>query len=189
MSRRNGKGTLPLIAGLLLGSALLRVGIGAGDALAKAPASLPPDPEAIAETCPAGEDSAALLAVLQRRAARLDEDEAQMAQRKATLDLIDAEVRQQLAALEAAENSLAATIAVADTAAEADIVQLVAVYEAMKPKDAAALFSEMEPNFAAGFLSRMAPEAAAGVLAGMAPQTAYSISVLLAGRNAAAPKE
>jgi flagellar motility protein MotE (MotC chaperone) len=47
----------------------------------------------------------------------------------------------------------------------------------------------MDPEFAAGFLSRMQPAAAAAVLAGMAPDSAYSISVLIAGRNALAPKD
>ncbi|MEZ5673973.1 MAG: hypothetical protein R3D81_01625 [Thalassovita sp.] len=80
-------------------------------------------------------------------------------------------------------------MAVADQAAERDIGTLVAVYENMKPKDAAPLFEEMDPNFAAGFLSRMKPEAAAGIMAGLSPNVAYTISVVLAGRNAEAPKE
>ena len=46
----------------------------------------------------------------------------------------------------------------------------------------------MEPDFAAGFLGRMRPDAAAAVMAGLTPETAYSISVILAGRNATAPK-
>jgi flagellar motility protein MotE (MotC chaperone) len=58
----------------------------------------------------------------------------------------------------------------------------------MKPKDAAALFEEMDPGFAAGFLGRMRAVAAASVMAGLSPQTAYSVSVIMAGRNANAPK-
>jgi len=46
----------------------------------------------------------------------------------------------------------------------------------------------MAPDFAAGFLSRMQPAAAAAIMAGMTPEQAYSISVLIAGRNAMAPK-
>jgi flagellar motility protein MotE (MotC chaperone) len=46
----------------------------------------------------------------------------------------------------------------------------------------------MDPDFAAGFLGRMRPAAAAGIMAGLSPQKAYTISVLLAGRNAQAPK-
>ena len=46
----------------------------------------------------------------------------------------------------------------------------------------------MEPDFAAGFLARMRPDAAAAIMAGLDPKTAYAISVMFAGRNAAAPR-
>ena len=87
------------------------------------------------------------------------------------------------------EAKLRATLAVADGAAEADVERLTAVYQAMKPKDAAALFETMSPDFAAGFLGRMAPESAAAILSGMSAEAAYGISVIVAGRNAKAPKE
>jgi flagellar motility protein MotE (MotC chaperone) len=35
----------------------------------------------------------------------------------------------------------------------------------------------------------MQPQAAAAILAGMPPDTAYAMSVLIAGRNANAPRE
>jgi flagellar motility protein MotE (MotC chaperone) len=59
----------------------------------------------------------------------------------------------------------------------------------MKPADAAALFQAMAPEFAAGFLGRMQPASAAAVISGMPTDQAYSISVLIAGRNALAPTE
>ena len=80
-------------------------------------------------------------------------------------------------------------LALADGAAEKDIQKLTAVYQAMKPKDAAALFETMSPEFAAGFLGRMPPEAAAAILSGMSSEAAYGVSVIVAGRNAAAPKD
>jgi len=64
---------------------------------------------------------------------------------------------------------------------------LTQVYETMNSADAAALFSQMDPGFAAGFLARMQSDAAAGVLAELDPAIAYSISVLIATRNASAP--
>ena len=80
-------------------------------------------------------------------------------------------------------------MATADKAAENDIGRLTAVYENMKPDQAAALFRLMEPSFAAGFLGRMRPDSAAAILAGLEPDLAYSISVVLAGRNADVPRE
>ena len=59
----------------------------------------------------------------------------------------------------------------------------------MKAEQAAALFEQMEPSFAAGFLGRMRADAAAAILSGLEPELAYSISVVLAGRNADVPRE
>ena len=50
-------------------------------------------------------------------------------------------------------------------------------------------FEEMTPEFAAGFMARMRPDTAAAVMAGLEPATAYSISVVIAGRNARVPTE
>jgi flagellar motility protein MotE (MotC chaperone) len=47
----------------------------------------------------------------------------------------------------------------------------------------------MTPEFAAGFMARMRPDAAAAIMAGLEPATAYSISVVIAGRNARVPTE
>ena len=108
--------------------------------------------------------------------------------RSKALSVIDEEITKRLTALEQAEVELRGTLALADNAAENDLARLTSVYENMKPKDAAALFGAMEPDFAAGFLGRMRPDAAAAVLAGLSPDAAYSISVILASRNANAPK-
>ena len=98
-------------------------------------------------------------------------------------------VADDLRRLEQAEEDLRATMAQADKAAETDIDQLTAVYENMKPDQASALFQMMEPSFAAGFLGRMRSDAAAAILAGLEPDLAYSISVVLAGRNAEVARE
>jgi flagellar motility protein MotE (MotC chaperone) len=99
------------------------------------------------------------------------------------------EILQKLEALEDAEARLSGTISRVETGAEDDISRLTAVYENMKPKEAAELFSQMAPDFAAGFLARMRPDAAAAIMAGLTPRAAYAISVVLAGRNAGAPRE
>lgn len=111
-----------------------------------------------------------------------------MTDRAAAIALADTALRGRLLALEAAEASLRETVALSDKAAEVDLARLTSVYEAMKPREAAALFDEMDENFAAGFLGRMRPDSAAAVLAGMVPAKAYAVSAILAGRNANAPR-
>jgi hypothetical protein len=183
---RHGRGALFVIATLLFGSGMIRIGLEASHALAtpvEKPVHVPTD-----GTCEVNPDVAAMLDDIQGRAVRLEEREAQLDDRARAVELAKKEIDKRLEALMKAEDALAATIAQADQAAEKDVSKLVAVYEQMKPKDAAALFGEMDPDFAAGFLARMRPDAAAALMAGLEPKTAYTISVLLAGRNANAPK-
>ncbi len=191
-STRAGRGALWLIAGLLLASGIMRFASGAGPAIAREVEQMVnPAPVEVdaGVTCEPPEDVATVLDALAEQRAKLDAREKAIADRVATLNLAEQEIRENLAALKAAEEELKATLALADQAAEGDLARLTAVYENMKPKEAAALFEEMAPEFAAGFLGRMRPDAAAAVLAGLSPDTAYTISVVLAGRNANAPTE
>lgn len=197
--RRSGRGTTLLIVAMLVVSALLRIGAGSGEALAQAgvqreeqampkePVATRGDTTAESATLNRGEKSA-LLSALREREKRVRAREAQIDMRRRALEVADAEIMKRLEALEQAEDNLRQTLALADEAAEGDLARLTTVYENMKPKDAAALFATMEPDFAAGFMGRMRPDAAAAVMAGLPPDVAYSISVILAGRNANAPK-
>ncbi len=196
--RANRQHVLLVVACLLAASGVIRIGEGAGRALAltgegdsvmangeAAAAVMAANP---ASCVPADAGAAGLLAAIRGRAETLDAREARIADRESALALAETEIASQMKALAAAEDDLARTVQIADTAAETDVARLVSVYESMKPKDAAALFAEMDPEFAAGFLGRMRPDAAGPILAGLDPKTAYTISVMLAGRNAAAPK-
>ncbi len=187
-----------LVAFLLISSAAVRLSDDAGRAFAVtnsahlAETESEPDPKAaLAQdpaSCDPAPDVAAMLTAFRDREDRLKQREAQMQDRMQALAVADREIERKLAALSQAEDDLRATLALADTAAEDDLSRLTAVYESMKPKDAAALFEQMDPDFAAGFLGRMQPAAAAGVMAGLTPETAYTVSVILAGRNANVPK-
>ena len=181
-----GRGTLALVALILAASGALRLGHGIGAAMALQAAD-PPLVSAEPVQCPA--PPAAVAQALRDRDAAVTAREAALQDRLAALSLADAALTLRLTELEAAEQSLRATLAIADGAAEKDLQRLTAVYEAMKPAEASAIFETMAQEFAAGFLGRMRPDAAAAVLAGMKPETAYAISVLIAGRNAMAPKE
>ncbi len=182
------RGALTILALLLAGSGAIRFGEGVGHALAADPGtSEPSTPEPAAESCPAM--PAALAKALSDREARVEAQETSLQQKRIAIDLADEALTAKLKELEEAEAKLAETLALADGAAENDLSRLTAVYEAMKPKDAALLFENMAPEFSAGFLGRMRPEAAAAVLAGMTAEKAYAISVLLAGRNVGVPKQ
>jgi flagellar motility protein MotE (MotC chaperone) len=189
-ARRPGRGVLTTVALLLIGSAALRLAVDTGPALAREIAA----PEIHARALPpatSAPDAARLQSMLdafRARDAELAAREVEIADRMQALAVVEDRVEAQLAELVIAEEALRATLALADGAAEGDLTRLTAVYEAMKPKEAAALFEQMDPDFAAGFLSRMRPDLAGDIMTGLSPTAAYSISVVLAGRNASVPK-
>ncbi|MFN4153943.1 MAG: MotE family protein [Paracoccaceae bacterium] len=181
-----GNGTLAMLAIVLAAAGALRLGHGIGSAMALEASE---DSAVSREPLVCPEPPSALALALRERDAAVTARESALQDRLAALALADAAMTARLAELGDAEKRLRDTLAIADGAAEKDLQRLTAVYEAMKPAEAAAIFETMAQEFAAGFLGRMRPDAAAAVLAGMKPETAYSVSVLIAGRNALAPKE
>ena len=184
---RGGRGALVILALFLASSGALRIGAGVGQALANAPEPDVLSPVVSPETCQ--EPPLALALALQARDADITARSLVLEDRLAALALAEEAITLRLAEMQTAEDQLKATLSIADGAAEEDLARLTAVYEVMKPADAAKIFATMAPEFAAGFFGRMRPEAAAAVMTGMAPDQAYSISILIAGRNAMAPKE
>ena len=176
---------------LFMASGVLRIGtLDFAFAAAGDPTETPRETPAVAQEMVPSMSLESLELALARvvgRAEALDEREALIAERERAVEEAEAMVAGQLVALEETEARLEALLSLSDTAAESDLERLTDMYETMDASDAAALFSQMDPSFAAGFLGRMQSEAAAGVLAELDPPIAYSISVLLATRNASAP--
>ncbi len=190
----SGRGTLWIVAGLFAASATIRFASGPAQAIAQEMAALRgPDtvPLAMAgkTTCTDPAEIQKILDGLAARDRELSEREKKLQELESSLEFAKEQVRKNMSALKDAEEKLAATLALSETAAESDLARLTAVYENMKPQQAASLFEQMAPEFAAGFMGRMRPDAAAQIMAGLAPETAYTISVILAGRNANAPTE
>ncbi|SMX40386.1 MotE family protein [Octadecabacter ascidiaceicola] len=183
------KNVLVFAAALLFASGGVRLGTGMGPAIAFAEEQMETTESHQPDSIPEAPEVEPLLAALQARESRVSEREVALEDRLYALSAAEEEVTKRLAELEAAEQSLIAALTLSETANDSDITRLTAVYENMKPADAASLFQEMDPDFASGFLVRMRPEAAAAILAGLEPQTAYSISVIIAGRNANAPTD
>jgi len=188
-STRRPPRTTHIILSCLLVSAIIRLGAG-GVALAEELAThVEESPAMPVPLVPPEPDVGSLLESIRTRQDQLSKREIEIAERQLELNMVEQRIFQQLGVLKQAEQKLADTLAIADSAAEKDIKQLTEVYEKMKAKSAAEIFGTMEISFAAGFLSRMKPESAAGILSEMPPNAAYSISVVMAGKNANAPTE
>lgn len=185
-----GRGALLMVASLLVMSAAVRLGAGSGAAIAlEIQNSREAHKKSDVELLDISPELVVLLEQTRERERALEEREAAIEARMQALALVETAVADDIARLEAAEDQLRQTISTANSAAENDIARLTSVYENMKPEQAAALFERMEPSFAAGFLGRMRADAAAAILSGLEPDLAYSISVVLAGRNADVPRE
>ncbi len=180
-------GGVSLIVLCFLGSAALRL-TESGVAFAEEIGTLVQgEPETAEDSAPAEADADALLAAIRARGEQIAAEEARLADRAQTIAVAETRLAEQLAALEKARADLEATLALADQASERDIGQMTAVYENMKPADAAKIFERMDVNFAAGLMSRMRPELAAQVLAGMNADSAYAVTLTIASRNSRAP--
>lgn len=187
--RRLPFGALPCIVALLLISGGMRIG-GIGLAIASEPsAEITTEMENTAHQCEVDPDTNKLLEAITERMAFLDERELELATRSEKLTAAKILIDNNMARLIEAEEKLSNTIARVDGASEGDLDRLTSVYESMKPKVAAALFEQMDSDFAAGFLGRMNPQAAASIMSNLSTEVGYAISVVLAGRNALAPKE
>ena len=203
--RRMSRNVLIMLAALLVCSGVVRMGGGVGLARAveSADVAMPANVKAespmttsvVPETGPGDLEQIfqvlrlreeALVAAEQKLEERETEFEMRTQKRAEQLRQAELQVSESLKKLEAMEQELKGLVVTVDTASRDDIDRLTTVYENMKPKQAAALFDQMAPNFSAGFLAQMRPDKAAAVLSGMSPEKAYSVSVVLAGRNAQA---
>ena len=149
------KGILSFIVIALLLSGGIRLG-----SMSIAYASGTPDNSANisteeAEQCITDDATKELMELLQTRDAAISERENEQNERQDILDQAAAEIQANLIKLEEAEAQLSKTIEQVSGASSGDIEQLTAVYQSMKPKDAAQLFEQMTPKFAAGFLAGM----------------------------------
>lgn len=181
---------LMVVAIMLVGSAAIRFSEGIGPVMADATRGAVDSGAAAIRAATEPELDLLQKSLLSREADLVAQAEI-VAAREAAAQAAEEEIARRQAELDAAENELAHAeadlerrVRTAKTANETDIAKLVAVYEAMKPQDAAEVFEAMSPEFASGFLSEMSPNTAAMILADLSPEFAYSVSVLMAGRNA-----
>jgi flagellar motility protein MotE (MotC chaperone) len=147
---------------------------------APAPEQKPPEAAPVAEGPPAISDSErAVLLELRQRRKELDVLADSLAAREAVL----AAAEQKLAARVAELQSLQQRLEVLDVARQqkedADWQGLVKMYEAMKPKEAAAIFDDLSMPVLLQVLNRMKDAKAAAVMASMAPERARDVTAEL----------
>jgi len=126
----------------------------------------------------------AILETLSSDMERLDIRETQIKEREVALAAIEKTMAAQMEAVDVANKALQVKIDQINTLANDDLKHLVGMYQTMKPKQAAEIFNSMDPAFAAGFLREMSSEKAGFIMANMDARRSYTISVIIAGKNA-----
>lgn len=149
-------------------------------------------PLAARDTCQQAVSPAELsvLSDLKARKTVLDRREATLAAREAALTAAEKQVSARMAELTSLRKHIEGETATRQQAESARTMRLVALYEAMKPADAAAIFNELDRNVLLEVLGAMNVRRAAAIMAAMTPQRARLVTAELAavraGRTATA---
>jgi flagellar motility protein MotE (MotC chaperone) len=145
---------------------------------AKNPAKSAPDAKAATPVIevpliamPAPEEMTAgeieVLKQLSSRRVALDQREQDVAQKSAILQAAEIRVDQKVKQMEALRNQLQGMLTQLDEQQQAQIANLVKIYETMKPKDAARILQTLEMPVLLGVMQQMKPARSAPILAEM----------------------
>lgn len=146
-------------------------------------------PLAEAHACPPSVPPAelSLLADLKARKVSLDGRQSALTARERALSAAEKQVSARMAELTALQKKIENETEARKDAASAQTMRLVAMYEAMKPADAAAIFNDLDRGVLLAVLRRMNVRRAAAIMAAMAPQRARLVTAELAAAGAATP--
>lgn len=128
-------------------------------------------------------EAVALAEELRDRALRIERYMESIDMRKA--ELADAEVtlRKRLTELKAHKGGIQSRRDGASEAVRGDIERLVAVYDQMKPAEAAAVLTNLPADFAAEILMRVRPETGARIIAAVEPRQAALLTAQMGARS------
>ncbi|MBW8880579.1 MAG: hypothetical protein JF615_03880 [Asticcacaulis sp.] len=127
-----------------------------------------------------------LLQSLGQRRKELDQRETNLNSREALINAADAKLDNRINQLQDLKNQVQGLLDQATKAQDDDTNRLVAVYTAMKPKDAAAVFATMDDEVRLPIAARMKDRALAAILGAMPAPAAKDLTEKLARRMSAA---
>jgi flagellar motility protein MotE (MotC chaperone) len=129
----------------------------------------------------------ALLEALGERREAIDARAAELATREVLLKAAEKRLEDRLAELKRLEQALAEADKRRSAEEDAKVKELVALYEGMKPKEAARIFEKLDARVLLDVASRMKPRQLSAVMGLMSPDAAQKLTVLLARREVAPP--
>jgi len=128
-----------------------------------------------------------LVKQLAGRREELDKRSRELDMYEARLSVAEKRVDQKMKEMETLRAQLQAMVNQLNAAQQAQIENLVKIYETMKPKEAARIFETLELPVLLGVVQKMKPQRTAAVMAEMAPEKAKEITVALTRQDQLPP--
>lgn len=128
-------------------------------------------------------EAVALAAELRDRALRIERYMDSIREQKAELATAQANLRKALTELAARKGGVQMRRSTESQAVRDDIDRLVALYDQMKPAEAAAVLTNLPPDFAAEILMRVQPENGARIIASVEPRQAALLTAQMGARS------
>ncbi|MCF3972683.1 MotE family protein [Paracoccus salsus] len=141
------------------------------------------EPSGLLQGCGDVPEAVALAEELRDRALRIERYMESVDARKAALVEAELTLRQRLAELKARKGGMQSRRDLATEAVREDIDRLVAVYDQMKPAEAAAVLTNLPADFAAEILMRVRPETGARIIASVEPRQAALLTAQMGARS------
>lgn len=118
------------------------------------------------------------------RADRVDRYLAELDRKRAEIAAAEAQLTRKLEELRAVSASPAARQTAQAEAVDDDIRRMVAIYDVMKPAEAAGIMAHLPPGYAAEILMRVGPENGARIVGALDPETAAVVTAHMGARSA-----
>jgi flagellar motility protein MotE (MotC chaperone) len=151
----------------------------------EAPKPDAPETKAEADTPPVSPSERAILERLQARRQELDARAREIDIRESLLKAAEKRIEQQSADLKATEARITAASGQKDEAESARLKNIVTMYEAMKPKDAAKVFDRLEMGVLIEIAVQIKPQKMSDIMGLMQPEAAERLTVEMARRAGA----
>lgn len=127
-----------------------------------------------------GSSADALAERLGERRESIEAREAELEMRMALVEAAEQRIEERMTALKSLETRIEALVEEKKTLEESQFVALVAMYETMKPRDAAAIFDQLEMPVMLRVARAMSPRKMAPIMASMDPARAKDLTANLA---------
>ena len=140
-------------------------------------------PAALLDGCTDVPEAVALAETLRLRGIAVDRALADLDRKKQDIAAAEQALKTRLQALKAAKSALGDARTQRTDATTAGIDRLIAVYDAMKPAEAATILAALPPEFAAEILTRIQPDTGARIIAAIEPGQAAILTTYMGARR------